>query len=381
MTVDIIIIGAGAIGRGYLPWIFTPGDYGFVFVDTNKNIIEQMKRAGQFTGYRVRNGALESRTFPVKAAYAPDEFRLSRHFKAAAVFINAGPRHAASAARIIDGIDCPVILCENDPATVDSVKAATSLKNVYFAVPDVIASNTAPRHLLDNDPLSIVTEDGVLFIDERAQGLRGDFSLISAEELIHKQWTAKLYLHNTPHCVAAYMGALCGVQYVHEALAIHEVAEIVQGSMTEMLNSLKLKWEISHEFLDWYAEKELRRFRCQLLFDPISRVAREPLRKLELDGRLIGAAQICLASGFIPHNILKGIGSALLFYNENDADSHLLFMRRALTPNAFVTHVLSLRKGEALESILRDRLSSIIEQLEKLPKIGREEPHGTSVGA
>ena len=43
--------------------------------------------------------------------------------------------------------------------------------------------------------------------------------------------------------------------------------------------------------------KELKRFENKLLFDPISRVAREPLRKLRSDNRIILAlrlAFICL---------------------------------------------------------------------------------------
>jgi mannitol-1-phosphate/altronate dehydrogenase len=365
----IVIIGAGAIGRGYLPWVFQEQKYDFIFIDTNRTIIEAMQKQKGFQTYRVRNNQLQETRVPVAGAYLPENFRVEEHPDIAAVFINVGPRHAAKSAKLVDGLKCPIILCENDPATVDAVKASTQLKNVYFAVPDVITSNTAPRHLLEKDPLSIVSEDGVLFIDEGAKGLEGDFSLISTNELLYKQWAAKLYLHNTPHCIAAYLGAFVGVEYVHEAMAVPEVGEIVQGSMEEMLSSLKLKWDIPHEFLDWYADKELARFRCQLLYDPISRVAREPLRKLEVDGRLIGAAQICLSQGFIPQNILIGIASALLFSNVNDADRHLAFMRRALSPTAFVTHILSMRKGEALEMIFEERLPKILEQLDNLLRI------------
>jgi mannitol-1-phosphate 5-dehydrogenase len=364
---ELVIIGAGAIGRGYLPWIFEENDYEFIFIDSNRSIVDQMKGAGRYATYRVNNRGLEKREVRVKAAYLPSEFDARNHSSAAAVFINVGPRNAGAAARLVESLDCPIILSENDPATVDTVKAMTSLRKVFFAVPDVITSNTAPPHLLREDSLSIVTEAGIMFVDERIEGLVGDFRRCSPAEL-SKQWTAKLYLHNTPHCVAAYLGALVGVSYVHEAMAIPEINAIVTGAMTEMLNSLKLKWDIPHDFLDWYAEKELARFSCELLFDPISRVAREPLRKLELEGRLIGAAQICLALGIVPENILIGIASALLFDNKNDSDRHLAFMRRALTPSALLTHVLSLRKGEALERVLSDRLGLIIAQLEELSR-------------
>ncbi|MHB9156118.1 MAG: mannitol dehydrogenase family protein, partial [Endomicrobiales bacterium] len=197
-------------------------------------------------------------------------------------------------------------------------------ERVYFAIPDVITSNTASKGLLKNDPLSVISENGELFIDDGAKEIKGDIKYCDKNEL-QKQWTAKLYLHNTPHCIAAYLGALVGVRYLHESMKYPEIREIVTGSMQEMLTALKLKWDIPHSFLEWYADKEIQRFSCELLFDPISRVAREPLRKLELEGRLMGAAQICLSLGFIPKNILTGIASALLFENIDDSDWHLSF--------------------------------------------------------
>lgn len=361
---EILVIGAGAIGRGYLPWCFH--GFRFSFVDKSPAIVEAMQERGQYRTYRARQGQLESMDVQVVSAYYPDSFLAAKHPDYDAIFINVGPRHAATVANLVRGFSCPIILCENDPATVTAVKASSGLKQVYFAVPDVITSNTAPADLLAQDSLSVISEDGVLFVDEAVGDLKGDFQTLSTHELLHTQWTAKLFLHNTPHCVAAYLGALMGVQYLHESMAIPEANAIVAGAMTEMLNSLKLRWEIPHPFLEWYAEKELARFRNHLLCDPISRVAREPLRKLESDGRLLGAAQICLASGFIPDNLLAGIASALLFADEDDADRHLGFMRKALSPATFISHILSLRPGEALEVILREQLPLILPRLEQL---------------
>lgn len=367
----LLVIGAGAIGRGYLPWTISPDDYRLVFVDRDLGIIENMRRAGGYTTWRVRDGRLEERFVQVAGAYTPEDFRLDAWPDIAACFINVGPRNAVSAARLLGASRFPVILCENDPLTVDAVKAACPLPHVFFAVPDVITSNTAPPELLARDPLAIVTEDGEQFIDEGAREaaggtLRGDFRLLPRAELIDTQWTAKLYLHNTPHCVAAYLGALIGATYVHEAMADPQVDAIVRGAMDEMLRALKLKWDIPHGFLDWYAAKEMERFRCRLLHDPVSRVAREPLRKLEPGGRLMGAAQICLSLGFVPHNILTGIAGAMLFENSDDADYHLSFMRRALPRDGYLTHVLNLREGEALETVLREQLDGIMARLKAL---------------
>lgn len=364
---DIVFIGAGAINRGFLPWIFDISKYGYIYVDTNRRLIDEMNRNGKFSTFRTMGGKLEEKVVTVKKAYHLDEFSITMIENAAAVFMSVGPRNCLHASTVLKGTKCNIILCENDPESVTIVKNALNYNHVYFAIPDVITSNTAPEETLLKDSLAVHTEDGILFIDEEAGNFVGDINFCSKDEL-RKQWAAKLYLHNTPHCITAYLGALVGAKYLHEAMKYPKIDEIVSGAMKEMLTALKLKWDIPHDFLDWYAEKELRRFSNELLYDPIARVAREPLRKLELDGRLIGAAQICLSMGFTPENILIGIVGALLFVNQDDPDNHLAFIRKSLSSKTLLTYIVGLRHGEALEMVMEERYPKIAGTLEKLIK-------------
>jgi mannitol-1-phosphate/altronate dehydrogenase len=259
-------------------------------------------------------------------------------------------------------------MCENEPESVTIAKNVVNHNAVYFAVPDVITSNTAPKNFLAIDPLAIITENGTQFIEEGSLALHGEMTFMSREELLLTQWTPKLYLHNTPHCIIAYLGALMGVTYVHEAMESPKAAGLVEGAMNEMLQALKLRWDISHDFLDWYAVKELARFKSKLLFDPVSRVAREPLRKLELHGRLIGAAQMCLTLGVLPHFLLKGIVGALMFEDSNDLDHHIGLMRESMDIQDFNRYVLGLRPGEPLDLMLREKLNSIMTELSDFRK-------------
>jgi mannitol-1-phosphate 5-dehydrogenase len=364
---DVVIVGAGAIGRGYLPWVLDRSFHRLHFVDVDPTIVEGLRRRERYKTFRVNGDTVEETDVEIAGAYFPEQLAQQNLTNVAATFMSVGPRSCARAAGSLRSLSAlgPIVLCENDPASVQTVREVTGSEHVYFSIPDVITSNTAPRACLERDPLAVMTEAGTLFIDERARGIRGDYVACTAEQL-QQQWTAKLYLHNTPHCVAAYLGALAGVTYVHEAMAVPRIDAIVRGAMNEMLSSLKLEWEIPHEFLDWYASKELARFHSQRLHDPVSRVAREPLRKLDREGRLLGAAQICLSLGFVPENVLRGVGAAMLFENEQDADRHISFMRRAVNPDQFLTHVLGLRRGEALELVLNRRLDAILRELSTL---------------
>lgn len=357
---QILILGAGAIGRGFLPWKFA-GNYDITFIDTNVELVRMLSARGSFTTYMVRDRKLVEMNVPVRAALTPDEFSPRVHGQdLAAVFINVGPRNSVQAAWLARDLGAPVILCENDPAKVEDARYALGIDNVYFAIPDVITSNTTSPELLAKDPLAVSSEDGLLFIDGKGCGcLEGEFTACDATEMA-KQWTAKLYLHNTPHCVAAYLGALRGLMYLHESMAIERIRVIVSGAMREMLATISAEWPmIPSEFLRWYADKELARFSDALLFDPISRVAREPLRKLERSGRLIGAAQLSFSHGIVPDSTLVGIGAAMLFDDHNDPDRHLSFMRRSMPISDLLTQVLGLRRGEVLEMVLTRKFDDI----------------------
>ncbi|MGZ3183779.1 MAG: mannitol dehydrogenase family protein [Telluria sp.] len=369
MKTKILFMGAGAIGRGYLPWTIDASRHEFIFIDANQTIVDRLNQYRGYTTYRVNGDEYEEKRVEVAAAYTPAQFKLEEHKDAVAVFFSVGPRNVTKAAQAFVGSNIPLIMCENEPDTVLDAKRVVGHDRVHFAVPDVITSNTAPKHLLANDPLAITTENGILYVEQGEFEVHGDLHLLSREELLRIQWTPKLYLHNTPHCIAAYLGALMGATYVHEAMEPPEASALVEGAMNEMLQALKLQWDIPHEFLEWYAEKELARFRCKLLFDPVSRVAREPLRKLELHGRLIGAAQMCLTLGVLPQYLLKGIAGAVLFEDVNDPDHHIQMMREAMDTQSFNRYVLGLRPGEPLDLMLRDKMASMTRELRGLVRM------------
>jgi mannitol-1-phosphate/altronate dehydrogenase len=369
MKKKILFMGSGAIGRGYLPWALDDSTYEFIFIDRDPYIVDLLKQQGTYATYRVKGKDYERKQVLVSGAYLSDDFIARDHADAVACFFSVGPRNVLGAAAKLAGTQIPLILCENDPDTVATAKRAVGHDRVYFAVPDVITSNTAPDYLLADDPLAISTEDGVLFVEEGSEPLHGDLKYVSTAELLRMQWTPKLFLHNTPHCIAAYLGALMGKRYLHEAMVHPKANAIVEGAMEEMLQALKLQWDIPHEFLDWYAEKELQRFRCELLCDPVARVAREPLRKLELKGRLIGAAQMCLTLGVLPQNLLTGIVSALMFDDENDQDHHIALMRDAMGSEHFNRYVIGLRSGEPLDLMLREKTQAISTELQVLAAV------------
>lgn len=361
----LLIYGAGAIGRGYIPWVFDQEQYEYCYVEANPILRGLLQERGQFTSYMTVGGEYRRQVVQIQACCAPGE-EASWLSTADAVVTAVGPRNFSQLRTILSGISIPVLCCENDSTLPTQMRKWTGNDNVVFVIPDVITSSTASVELLSDDPLAIITENGECFIDAGVKPqLPGVCRYVDERELAH-QWLAKLYVHNTPHCIAAYLGSLIGVQYLHEAMEHPSVAAVVEGVMHEMVAMLRVRSEVSPSFLTFYQEKELARFRNRLLFDPIARVAREPFRKLEPKDRLLGAAQLCLAAGVIPVNILTGIMAAFYFDSIDDPDAHIRYLRRSMSPEEFLRTIFKLHESEALFILLVERWKDILQQLKDL---------------
>jgi hypothetical protein len=324
-VVRALVVGAGAIGRGFLPWALE-GER-IDFFDSSLKLVAEMKDNGGFHTFMSSKGNLESLFVrPEIVTGNMSDLTLTDYDVA---FVAVGPRNVGSVPAELASLECPIFSLENDPETVNVLSNALGGKDVYFGVPDVITSSTASEENLKLDRLSLHTEDGVLYLEDSSavpDALRGNLKKVEwvRPDQLRVEWDAKLYLHNTPHCVAAYLGFLAGNEYVHEGFEDEFIKDAVSGVIQEMLAALKFSTSHNHEFMDSYAEKELRRFANPLLFDPILRVAREPLRKLQVDGRLTGALRLALTTGVEPYNLMLGISAALDYTEEKDRDFELM---------------------------------------------------------
>ena len=362
----LLIYGAGAIGRGYLPRVFEPNTYEYHFVEKNETIRNLLNEKKSYTSYMTMGDHYDIKSIPVAHCYRPGD-ELDFVGKADAILTAVGPRNFMQLQNTVKGTKVPVICFENDSNLPVMMRKSTGKKDIVFAIPDVITSNTAPEDLLQKDPLSIITEQGRCFIDDSVKSLGGDCDYVNLAEL-NKQWMAKLYIHNTPHCVAAYFGSILNVEYLHNSMEHPWVVSIVKGIMDEMKGMLERKHKIDSAFLEYYADKEIQRFSNSLLCDPISRVAREPFRKLARNERLIGAASLCLSAGIVPENLLKGIMAAFCFDKKNDPDFHIKYLINSLTAEDFLRIIIGLRPGEALFELLIERWSENLELINSIKK-------------
>jgi len=330
-----LIFGAGAIGRGFLA-LNLRGEINFA--DKDQNLIAKLKAGRSYLTATAETNGYTFSEVKYQNAYHPDEISSTSQYDA--VFLAVGCKNCLELSdKIADAKS--IFVLENDRSLVDVIKKKTGNDNVYFTVPDVITSNTAPEQLKIVDDLCLVTVKGRLITEKcDHRGMFGSNVEIVSKKIMDSHWSAKFYIHNAPHAIAAYLGAIQGSDYIHEAMANNDIDNIVRHSMRSITDALVNKGTLPNRFANDYMEKELGRFRNPYLYDPISRVAREPDRKLDKNNRLIGSFWLVHNSGQTINPISQGIRAAMHYLDPN-AD-HKMLTKVSGMPETYATQIMRL---------------------------------------
>jgi len=128
----------------------------------------------------------------------------------------------------------------------------------------------------------------------------------------------KLFTVNTGHATTAYFANLAGKAYIHEAMQDTAILEKVRAVLKETASLIVTKHKIPQAEQEEYVNKIIARFSNPDLKDAVTRVGRQPLRKLSRNERLISPAAQLAESGGKYDNLLDCIEAALKFQNIKD---------------------------------------------------------------
>jgi mannitol-1-phosphate 5-dehydrogenase len=118
-----------------------------------------------------------------------------------------------------------------------------------------------------------------------------------------------------------YIGYLKGYTYVDEPFSDDFLSPIFNGALEETAKALSKRYPadiILEEHNEIIKDVNIR-FGNPMLRDSLTRVARDPMRKLGPDDRLVGSAKLCLDYDIFPENIAYVCGAAFCYdYSEDD---------------------------------------------------------------
>ena len=140
----------------------------------------------------------------------------------------------------------------------------------------------------------------------------------------------KLYGHNAVHALAAYTGAVRGVERIADLRGLPGVLPFLRAALVQESGAALLRQYSGEDAYFTEAEYErsaddlMARMVNPYLQDTVARVGRDPERKLAWDDRLIGAMRLCHFLGIAPRRYAFGAAAALFMIDPDAAPETIL---------------------------------------------------------
>jgi mannitol-1-phosphate 5-dehydrogenase len=338
-----VIIGPGRGGCGFAGPVLRTSGYDLVFVGRDPVVVENLACLRRYRVRLVQGGTERELTVDgARALRSEQADSVAMEIASADVVATAVGAHqlAAIAPLIAEGLrrrTSPVNvlsfenLADAGPRlrahVAEHLACQTDLDGHGFA--GALVNRAVTLRLgdpCDDAPLTFVGDLPGDFVVER-QGLAAPLPRLPGMTLVDDYTAAvraKLYIFSAGHATAAYLGHVSGHRYVHTAMRSPEIRAAVIGAMAEGRRGIAACYGERYACISGGLSAIAARFENAALRDPVSRVGRDPLRKLAGDDRLVGAARLALASGVDPANLCRTAAAALCFNGPGDASSALM---------------------------------------------------------
>ena len=337
-----IQFGAGNIGRGFIGMLLAQAGYRVIFADVSEVIIDRLAADQAYTVHVMDTEVEDVKITNITGIMSNGDEIIDEIAKADILTTAVGLRVLAFIApaiakgiqkRMADGVKAPlnIIACEN------AIRATSQLKEhvykllseeekayceAYVGFADCSVDRIVPPVRSEN-PVDVVVEKYCEWNVEKAS-LKGEIPEIPGMNLADNLMAyiqRKLFTLNTGHCITAYTGILAGLKTIDQAIANPQIFDLVKAAMTQSGDGLIKKFGFDKEAHYKYIDKIINRFKNPYLQDDVTRVGREPLRKLSADDRLISPLTTALSYGLPVDKLILGIGAALRYNNPEDAQS------------------------------------------------------------
>ena len=337
-----IQFGAGNIGRGFIGGLLSNSGYHVVFADVNETILNGINNEKQYK-ILVKDVECFDQTITNISAVSSITDDIIKEIEEAEIITTAvGPlilkRIAPTIAKGIqarknDGNKnyLNIIACENAVGATAILKEEVlkclneeevAYLEEYVGFPNCSVDRIVPPCTNEN-PLDVTVENFYEWNVEEAK-IKGEIPQTEGMNLVGDLIAyveRKLFTLNTGHAITAYLGTLKGYKTIDEAIKDEEIATIVKAAMQESGQGLVKKHGLDLEAHYKYIDKILNRFKNPYLNDDVKRVGREPLRKLSAKDRLVNPLMTAKSYGISVDNLIIGVGAALHYNNEEDAQS------------------------------------------------------------
>lgn len=339
-----IQFGAGNIGRGFIGALLSQSGYHVVFADVNTQMIDAINSAGRYTVHITDVEPDDFEVNNISALHTSDPALISSICDAEIITTAVGlgiiPRIAPVIAK---GIEERVNLRNNTPLNIiaceNGVLVTRELKKEVFTHLSSQAKQYCEEWVgfvncsvdrivppIKTDNIADVCVERFYEWNVDGAQIKGNLEIggMNVVDNLPAYIERKLFTLNTGHSIIAYLGYLKGYETIEQSIADHEILAIVRAAMNESGSVLARKFGLDMVAHLAYCEKIIKRFRNYQLNDVVTRIGRDPLRKLSSTDRLIAPLTAAYEYGLPIDNLLLGVGAALRYQYPSDPESSQL---------------------------------------------------------
>ena len=337
-----IQFGAGNIGRGFIGAVLSEAGYHVVFADVNMEVIDRINKDGAYTVHIMDVESRDVRISNISGVDSGGGEIVDEIVRAEIITTAVGLRilpfiapaiAKGIAARRAAGVGEPlnVIACENGIRATSQLReevykhlsaeeAAWCDAHVGFA--DCSVDRIVPPVRSEN-PIDVVVENFYEWNVEEKSFVGGAPHIegMNLADNLLAYIERKLFTLNTGHAITAYLGRMKGLATIDESIADPSIFAIVKEAMQQSGQALVEKFGFDRDAHFKYIDKIIGRFKDPYLKDDVTRVGREPLRKLSSTDRLGKPMMTAREYGLPCDKLLLGIGAALHYNNPEDPQS------------------------------------------------------------
>ena len=331
--------GAGNIGRGFIGAVLSQAGYHVTFADVNQEILDRINKDGKYTVHIMDVECKDIVISDIDGVNSGTDAIIAPIVEAEIITTAVGLRILQFIAPAIAkgiaerkkrGVEKPlnIVACEN------GLKASSQLKEHVYGKMDADTAAWADKHVgfadcsvdrivppvRSENPIDVVVENFYEWNVEEASFVGGaphiDGMNLASNLIAYIE--RKLFTLNTGHAITAYLGQMKGYKTIDEAIADPGIYSVVKAAMCESGEGLVRRHGFDHDAHFKYIDKIIKRFKNPYLKDDVTRVGREPIRKLSENDRLILPTRTAMGYGLPVDNLVKGIAAALHFVNDED---------------------------------------------------------------
>ena len=385
---NAIVFGNGKIARGFIGQLLYRSGYSTTFVGVNRNTIDAINAQGKYYVNVMGNPSASQWISDIRCIGIDDIESIAQSLLESDVaFMSVGGKNIDSlGGTIAEAINIrpeilkkerTLITCENwkDPHIILEEAIRKNLRteliedfgsNFGITQAAILRSGVEPtEEILEIDKFAVsVTNYWELPVD--ASRVKGSIIL---EGLELKQdfggfLQQKIYTFNTGNATIAYTGSLYGEKILYKAANDKRIVELLNRVYAEINPAIAKMMDISIEEQNAFSRKAIDKYQDKTVMDFTERHARDPIRKLGPNDRMVGTARLVEKMGFKVDALAETIAAAIYYCTDNENDpsaAQLKAMREEGGAQAVLMNVCGISPEESLGKAVLGKIEQLKE--------------------